>query len=336
MFEVVPLENQKKWDEIISSMAYSDFYHFNGYHTLNTEGVPFLFYYKDVSISIAFPLVMRRIWDLDYYDVTSVYGYPGPLSSMLNPPVDSIRHFQDELRCFFDSKRVISAFSRLHPLFVEQKVLLDGLKNVEYTGQTLGIDLSLKESFQRSDYSHSLYYDIEQLKRKGIEIIKGETEADMLCFASLYRETMERVNANSNYFFSDDYFRQFFKKINPILFFALHEGVIIAGTLCVECNGILQIHLSATKNEYVTWSPTKYIWDHIRREGCREKYKFLHLGGGVGGQRDSVFYFKNLFSKKRLNFMTWKYIHNHAVYEDLVRNSSLEKKETSIFPSYRV
>ncbi|MDL2322929.1 peptidoglycan bridge formation glycyltransferase FemA/FemB family protein [Bacteroidales bacterium OttesenSCG-928-A17] len=333
MVEIIPLSEKKKWDELIHSMLFFDFYHLNEYHRLDTTGESLLFHYKDAQISIAFPLILREIIGTEYYDVSSVYGYPGPLSDCAVFQPESIRSFQEELRSFFDSKRVVSAFSRLHPLFPAQLGILSGLNKIEKSGFTVSIDLLLPESSQRAAYSHSLSYDIRKAIKQGVVLRNAETDADIASFASIYRETMERVNARPYYFFPDEYFLHFVKTINSNILLAVYQDQIIAGTLYTEYNGIIQIHLSATKTDFLKWSPTKYVWDQIREEGCRKKMQILHLGGGAHSREDGISYFKTLFSKRKSDFNTWRYIHNKEVYEQLVGEKS---GDTSFFPLYRM
>lgn len=337
MVEIVSLKEREKWNELIHSMLFFDFYHLNEYHQIDMTGEPILFYYKDAHISIAFPLVLREIPGTKYYDISSVYGYPGPISDSMTFPQESILSFQKELRSFFNSNRIVSAFSRLHPLFPKQLDILSGLDKIEKSGFTVSIDLCLPESSQQEDYSHSLAYDIRKAIRQGVVLRRAETDADIMSFAAIYRETMKRVNAKLYYFFSDEYFLRFVKTIKSDILLAIYNNQIIAGTLYTECNGIIQIHLSATKTDFLKWSPTKYIWDRIREESCLKKMQILHLGGGAHSREDGISYFKTLFSKKKTDFNTWRYIHDQETYKQLVDQKSEEKSgDTSFFPLYRM
>lgn len=336
MVEIIPLNDTKKWNERIRSMTFYDFYHLAEYHQLDTSGKPLLFYYKDSRISIAFPFILRNISGTDCNDVTSVYGYPGPVADTLDFFSDSIGNFHNELLTFFDSYRIVSAFSRLHPLFPCQNNLLKGLDGIENSGFTVGIDLSLPESSLYADYSHSLIYDIRKVKKKGVFLKNAETKDEIDCFTDIYRETMKRVDAKPLYFFSDEYFRQFVQTVNSKIKLAVFRDQIIAGTLYTECNGIVQIHLSGTKTEFLKWSPSKYLWDQIRSESYRNECKFLHLGGGVHSIEDGIFNFKTLFSKRKFEFKTWRHIHNKEQYQQLVQKELKGKdSEISFFPLYR-
>ena len=337
MVEIISLNDKQKWNERIRSMLSYDFHHLNEYHELDNAGTPLLFCYEDSQIAIAFPLILRKIIDTEYNDITSVYGYPGPIANRLDFPPDSIRNFQKELVSFFDSQRIVSAFSRLHPLFPEQSSVLKDMGLVEDLNLTVGIDLSLSPEEQRRQYSASLKNRINALRRKEIIVKRARTRDEINSFLEIYRENMSRVNAAPGYYFSSEYFYKFLDSIDSAVFLAYHEREVIAGSLFTFCNTIMQSHLSATKNDFLKWNPMKLVLDEARLYGIEQNMRFLHLGGGVNGKNDSVFAFKSQFSQSRFQFKIWKYIHDKEMYQQLIRNKpGVNNDETSFFPLYRM
>jgi len=337
MFEILSLDQEDRWNEVVRSMKQYDFYHLAEYHQLENSGKPLLIYFSSKKTSLALPVILRPIDGTAYYDLTSVYGYAGPLSNKENPDEQTIKDFQKALLHYLDSLRVVSVFSRLHPLFSNQESFLSGLGNVVDTNQTVGIDLSLPEQEQKRQYAHSVKNHINRLKRKNVVVKKEQTQEAMDLFIEIYRENMKRVNASDMYFFSNDYFYRFLKKLSAALFLAYYEGKAISGSLVTTCNGIVQPHLSATLNEYLRWSPLKLVWDFIRIDAIEKKEKWLHLGGGVGGADDTLFQFKAQFSDMRFSFKTWRYIHDKETYVRLVSEKQVNQVlPSSFFPLYRL
>ena len=337
MFEVISLDNKKRWNEIICSMQDYDFYFFAEYHQMDKSGLPLLLYYKDDSCSFAFPVIIRNIKETPYKDITSIYGYAGPLKSCDNPCQKSIINFQKELLRFFDSHSIVSAFSRLHPLFSDQKGLLNELGEVVDTNLTVGIDLTHSESEQRQQYSRSTRHAINSLNKKGIIIKEAQNKKDIDSFIDVYEETMKRVNAPKMYYFPQDYYYNFLSTIDSFILLASYKKETIGGILCSKCNGIIQDHLNATKSDYLYLSPQKLLLDEVRKIGVKNHMKYLHLGGGFDGKNNSLFDFKSRFSKQRFMFKVWKYIHNKEVYDSLViENGKKNTSETSFFPLYRL
>jgi hypothetical protein len=337
MFEIVSLANDQKWNVIVRSMLHYDFYHLAEYQRLNNDGQTFLLYYTENAVSFALPIVLRTIDNTHFCDITSVYGYAGPLTNTQNPDPAAVSAFHRELIRFFDEHSVVSVFSRLHPLFPEQEKLLSGLGNVVDANLTVAIDLSLTNAEQKQQYVHSLKNTINRFKRRNIITKLAETEAEIDAFVAIYIENMKRVNASPMYYFPPAYFHQFLHTIHSSLMLAILDEKIICGSLFTECNGIIQSHLSATKNKYIRQSPLKYVWDQIRITGMKRGANIFHLGGGVGGKNDSLFTFKSQFSHLYFQFKVWKYIHNQEEYDALIQGIKKDGISTpSYFPLYRL
>lgn len=72
--------------------------------------------------------------------------------------------------------------------------------------------------------------------------------------------------------------------------------------------------------------------------GERPGNAIFHVGGGVGGAKDSLFSYKAGFSSGRHPFHTWRVVTHRAAYADLLAHRGLtpESVDTSgYFPSYR-
>jgi len=66
----------------------------------------------------------------------------------------------------------------------------------------------------------------------------------------------------------------------------------------------------------------------------------FHLGGGVGGKNDGLFFFKTGFSKLVAEFYTWRIILNQSIYDDCVRiweerSKTKSRNVMDFFPAYR-
>ena len=120
------------------------------------------------------------------------------------------------------------------------------------------------------------------------------------------------------------------------------DGEVISGGLFTLCNGIVQYHLGGTRNTALKLSPTVLIFDTVRRWSPKNGAHTFHLGGGVGGKTDSLFQFKAQFSRRRHEFVTWRWIVAQETYRELSRQKQLSDLERglraispSFFPAYR-
>jgi len=337
MFEILSLDQKDQWNAIVRSMNQYDFYHLAEYHQLEHSGQSLLLYYSSQNASFALPVVLRPVAGTEYNDLTSVYGYAGPLSDRENPDEQSVNDFQSSLVHFFNQRKIVSVFTRLHPLFGNQEFLLSGLGKIVNTSKTVGIDLNIPEQEQRRQYAHSMKNQINRLKRRNVVVKKVQTREEINLFIEIYRENMKRVNASEMYYFSNDYFYRFLEELPSSIYLAYFEEKAISGSLFTSCHGIVQPHLSATLNDFLRWSPLKLVWDYIRIDAIKNNEKWMHLGGGVGGADDSLFLFKKQFSDLRFIFKTWQYIHNTNVYNRLVSEKFADQMpESSFFPLYRI
>lgn len=333
-FEIIE-NNSKRWSQIIKQANTYDFHHTAYFHRIDTDFESKLLFFSDGDNFITLPIVIRPIEGTDYFDITSVYGYAGPVFK-LNEGYDfsNLKNFFiTKFTEFCKFKNIVSVFSRLHPL-IEQDIAIESLGQIVNLNKTVEIDLTKTPEEQRKEYRKSLKSELNQLRRKEIEVRVANTKEEIDAFITIYYETMDRVKATSNYYFSREYFYEFLNNedFDAKLLIAVKENKIIAGAIFTLTDTIMQYHLAGTTEEYIRETPMKLILDEARLIGNDSSALSFHLGGGVGGSdEDSLFRFKSGFSKNFKQFSVWKYIVNQQVYNEL----SKEKNQTSFFPLYR-
>ena len=181
---------------------------------------------------IAIPLIIRNIEDTPYFDCTSVYGYCGPISNIDYENISNthIDYFQEELLRFFKNNKIITAFSRLHPLLLNH-VVLKNLGQLIDLNNTIAIDTSITEDDQKKKYRKSIKYEINQLRKQEVIVYEAKTKEDINEFIRIYKSTMKKVAATEDYFYNEDYFNRFlncpcFEKI------ILLTGILISSIFC--------------------------------------------------------------------------------------------------------
>ncbi len=100
-------------------------------------------------------------------------------------------------------------------------------------------------------------------------------------------------------------------------FVALVDGEVAAAGLYTICDGIVQAHLGASRQEFAVLSPTRFLDDYARRWAAAEGARVFHLGGGVRGLEDSLFRYKAGFSERRHLFSTWQWVVDPTAYRGL-------------------
>ena len=319
-------------------MLTCDAYHTSEYARISVEksARPLLLSYVEDNYKICFPIVVRNIKNTSFYDITSVYGYSGLLFNDMNMPETVWLNFEKNLVKYCSQKKIISVFSRLHPLISLPFDFLESPETIKNINKTVFIDLISQE--EQKKQSASLRRQIKKLKEIGVTVRLAEKN-EYPIFASEYLKTMNRLNAEKEYLFSDDYFKNIVhtSDFQSFILFAEFEGKIIGGGLFLCCNEFMQYHLGAVSGEYRHLSPLKIIIDAAREIGSRKGLKYLHLGGGYAGKDDNLFVFKSRFSKKRSIFRTWNRIINQPEYDKLVKERFGDQiPESDYFPLYRL
>jgi hypothetical protein len=352
--EIIQSNDAINWRNIVHTSCQFDFYHTLEYHLIaeeRGEGKPILFVYQDGIHRVALPLLLRpiqhEVWfpqgHQDVFDVTSVYGYTGPISSQRDLPAEFIEHFSLSLMSALRELRVVSLFSRLHPL-IDAGPFFDTYFERKIIGETVSIDLTTPSEVQRSNYRSSHRHQIKKLKKEGFYCLEDTGLNYLNDFMQIYNETMLKVGADAGYFFDKKYFENILKHMNNsmrLFVCMLNQEVACAGLFSL-CGGIIQYHLSGGSSKFKKEAPTKLLIDFVRDWGNEHGAHTFHLGGGVGSMRDSLFNFKEGFSDRRHIFSIWQKILLPEEYKylcdaknDLNRKNNLINSSGSFFPLYR-
>ena len=335
MLNIITEKND--WEKVLEQLGVYDFYHTYDYHHLskNDGEKPVLLVYTKDNLTIALPLLIRQINNTDYFDATSVYGYVGPLSNKVTETED-FKEYQSCLTEYFKGNQIIAVFSRLNPYIPQQVEILSGIGEVKPIGNIVNIDLTQGLDQQRSAYRRDTRSRINKARRL-CTVRKAESREDIKSFIDIYLETMRKLDANSSYFFNEDYFFNFLqcKGFKTDILLAIHDETnkVIAGSMFVKTNNIIQYHLSGTKTEFLNIAPSRLLLDEMRIQGTEEKYTYFNLGGGYNSKEDALFNFKSSFSNDIKLFSVWKVIVDENVYSQLQKDANIS--ETDFFPAYR-
>lgn len=305
--------NNPRWTALLEHVRH-DVYHRPEYVETAAEhegGEPVAFFSENNTGAFLLPLLLRPLPSSiaesvgdSVRDASSPYGYPGPLCTS----ADASDHWQ----AFVDRARergLLSVFVRRHPLlpFAGEDLahIAVPLRQVDH-GPTVYIDCTTHPSTLWSDTRPDHRSDVRRLQRRGYTAtIEGPDALGV--FKALYLQTMERVGARPFYHFSDRYFEAWRGRLAPfcqIMVVRSEDGDPAAAGLFTDANEWLQFHLSGTDVDHRDLAPTKLMLHEMRRWAHDNGRSVLHLGGGLGGERDSLFDFKAGFSSDRATFQT--------------------------------
>ena len=350
--KILGTADREAWLQALRRSCRHDVYHLPGYHALaerRGEGTARLFTYVEGGYSIALPLLIRPLHGITglamegWNDATSVYGYPGPVFSHPAMPAAVLQRFHTALQQRLLSMSVVSIFSRLHPLLAQEPIV-GGIGKTVVHGQTIPIDLTPPLETVRAHYRRNHRRDLKALAKLGVTCVRDESLQHLDAFIAIYREAMRRLDAAPIYDFDRSYFEALLEAWRGAvqLFVCLLDGQPICAGLFTEFEGISQAHLAGTLDEYTGLAPMKMLYDEAvawaKGRGCH----VLHMGGGIGSRRDSLFNFKTGFSPLTADFRTWHWVLAPDAYRTACMQRAqwqarhgLQDAADHYFPAYR-
>lgn len=353
--EVIPAEAKTAWKDALALCGNFDIYHLPEYHLLaklSGEGDPYLFFFHYNERYAALPILIRPLANVqglgncDLFDATSVYGYPGIVTSIGQDNSDAEKfrvRFQAAIMEKLSQLFVVTLFSRTNPLF-PTSWLFKGLADIIPMASTIAIDLTAPEASQLRGMSKGHKYDIRKAYEMNVIVEEDCGLQRIEDFIQIYNQTMERVGANAYYCFTRNYYNILKDQLGSAvkLFIARSDNQIVSGSLFFATGKIIQYHLSGTPADLFRYNGAKAIIDYVRRWGTDKGFSCLHLGGGVGSTEDSLFRFKAGFSKVRYSFEIVRLVVNQQRYSSLIQNrmrwlddKGYSNESSEYFPEYR-
>lgn len=334
-------KNPIRWNSIVEGFQEKDIYFSYEYFmsTLSVdEGEAMLFFFESKNGKIAYPMIKRKIkteTNLDLYDVTTPYGYGGPLVETYTKDELLILEFREAFNAYCKTHRIISEFVRFHPLLNNHR----GLENeMEIVHRSNTVEIKLhQEADLLSNIPGKTRNMIRKALKNNIEVKKLKIEDYLEEFILMYYVTMNRNQAVGYYYFTEEYFRKTIKLFGPNLhlFGAFVNGQMISSTLILTKGSFMHYHLSASLRKYQHLGANNVLLYTIAQWGEENGMERFHLGGGYSGNEDSLFKFKKSFSTfQPLQFCIGKKIHHPDFYHMLVLENEIAE-DKGFFPLYR-
>lgn len=356
MIETYMLDECDKWDSIVRSFEKYDVYYLSGYvkaFEKNKDGKALLVYYQDDDAvkegkpgTRAINVVMKRdISELSFFkdkldnqqwfDLITPYGYGGFIIEGTN-----YQGIKREYELFCQEENIVTEFVRFHPVLRNWEQLED-MYEVVYLGDTVCIDTTNIDTIWQNLSSKNRNM-IRKAKKAGLAVYWGRTPKIIKPFMEIYKATMDKDEASSYYYFGSDFYESILNdlKYNAMWFYTMKGEEIAAISIFMFCNGQMHYHLSASKREYSNLAPSNLLLYEAAIWAAQNGYKTLHMGGGVGSKKDSLYKFKKSFNRgEDKQFCVGKKIYNIEMYQKL-KNMRLDENldfevNSNFFPVYR-
>ncbi len=336
-----------RWRNLLSRLEH-DIYATPEYVTFSEkheEGTATAIYGNDGTHEFLIPVLKRELpehlqqgEDLqpseDLWDAISPYGYSG----VVTDSPEAIPAFLEACKEHSCCEKMVSLFLRWHPFFTPENYQPAACEQFVHHGETVFVDLEESEEEWQKQTRSSLRRDIRRLVREGYSVLMNHWE-QYPDFVRIYNETMERLNADERYLFSEAYCTDLKEALGDQLHLGCvisNKGEVAAAALFFECEGIVQYHLSGASADHMKLSPTKLLLDHVRHWAKERGNSRFHLGGGLGGSSESpLFKFKAGFSSHRARFATSRIVLHPSLYQTISERAGQFDQNENFFPAYR-
>lgn len=256
------------------------------------------------------------------FDIQGAYGYGGPLIKNPNPAFLSAAW--NLIRECWREQSVVAAFIRSHPM-LGNEVFFDASWEVVFDRPTMSVDLSggLEAAFAGA-HARNHRRDAAQARRAGLVTALLPCTPDTLDqFARMYWETMTRLEAGSDYFFSRIYFKTLAERFAQDISIAevrdTPDGQTLSAALIIWGSRWAHYHLAARSVTEGNRNTSHLLLHSVAEEAVRRGLLALHLGGGrTPAADDSLFAFKKRIGNLEQRFHTARLVVDSAPYNALV------------------
>lgn len=275
-------------------------------------------------------------------DIISPYGYPGLLLNEAGRNTEFATAAWSAVVAEWKAAGVCTAFLRMHPILSAglDELLPDA--GLIKTGLTVAADLQQDEQALWMGLGHNHRRTLQRCAKEGFTARFVPFAEYFEPYRDIYNQTMDRVKAKDAYYFDETYFRELSQQPGVHCCIVEASNQLAATCLFFESHGIVQAHLGGSANDYYRQSPFHLCLYHAMLWAKGRGNRWVHLGGGVGGDKDPLFQFKAGFSDTRFTYHTARLILDEPRYRQLVEsaatvmNSSADELlESDFFPAYR-
>jgi hypothetical protein len=339
---ILSTQQPEDWYNSLRRLSQFDIYFLPEYHRayeLNGDGRACAFVAEEGNQVLFYPFLMRSIERVGSepvrepcYDIETVYGYSGPLCTTTDPTFLAGAWAAFSTWC--QESHIIAEFVRFNPL-IGNYCYMDP-SGVVLDRETVMVNLDCSEEELWESYPSVQRNMVRKAMKKGMICEEISPTEGLSVFKSLYGETMNRLEADQYYHFSDDYFNHISSALGEKidLFVVRDKGRVVAAALFFLHDDRIHYHLAGSDVQYRKYAPNNLLLHTVAQWGRKRGFHWLHLGGGrTADPNDALFHFKASISRLRLPFHIGKRVHNRDVYERLCTEWMRQKSVVSR-PSY--
>ena len=324
MYELISIQEQGRWQRILDAFCITDVYYttqyFSGALKLD-PGYALLFYYQDDQGEVVYPFIKRPIGDDDtvFFDVTTPYGYGGPVFKVEGNQEQLVSNFRKAFGEFCRKEKIIAEYIRFHPLKNNAAVVKKELKLFPLY-ETFTINL--KENF------------VPAQKQSDLIVKKLGTVRHLFEFLVLYYSAARRKEETDSYFFfTNDYFESLISSMgsNLHLFGVYYDNKLVVACYVLAMGDTIYYHLEGSASEIDYEKTMPILLSKIAEWGEENYYSFFHLGGDVFETPHQV----SSIKKELANCKPALFTMGQKIYDQQTFNRLVSLRDEDIIRKYR-
>ena len=334
---LIDTTEKKIWSKFLNLIPHNkkDIYYNSEYVDLykNRECSPKCFIHKSNDNIYFYPFIKRRISGMNYYDITTPYGYGGPI--IKNYDKKFILEALNNYYGILEENNIVCEQVKFHPILKNVDIFKEvNSYKIYMSCNTVTIDCKLDIDFMLSKiYKKSNREKIKKIEKKNANVFFSRDINSIKQFEKIYNKNLENINANKKYFFNQKYYKSILNNLKDNFFIANLEinNEILATQMVLYFNNIGHTHLQGTTEKGKKLGVTNYLKHRVILKAKELNIKFLNFGGGrTNDENDSLLNFKKSFSNILSEFYIAEKIYNYEIYSELVKKTNRE-----MFFSYR-
>lgn len=338
----ISILEKERWNNTVKSINNYDAFYLNEYagafmHEDESNGMPILLYYEN-GAERAIDVVFKRDVAKDhhfngkltpdtYFDLITPYGYGGFIGEITN-----FAALDDEYSKYCSDNGYICEFVRFE-LFSDYYQHYGGETETRTHNVVRNLESPIDVIWM--DFKQKVRKNVKRANSYGLEIVVDKTGMYMDDFLRIYYGTMERSDAEEQFYFKEQFFEELMLTDNAVMFHVRFEGQIISTELVIYGSENCYSYLGGTDSEYFYTRANDFLKFEIIKWAKEKGLKNFVLGGGYGSD-DGIFQYKmNLAPHGIRDFYIGRRIFDKKKYQKLCDLRIGEQLNDAFFPKYR-
>lgn len=264
-----------------------------------------------------YPYILLPISDSSYFDISSPYGYAGPVTNAQEIQLEAEQQFLEYVSNRGD---IVTEFVRYHHIYNENNFFQENITNL-LNRKVVVLPTNNQDEIWMNEFSGTNRNLVRKLEKEDFTwSVKQFEKEDIPSFDEAYRANMVHSGATDFYFFSADFYQQMIEQLgNKLLISRVEKDDETYATALFFVSGKLVTYYLSARNLNYPKIPASNLLLSKMAYWCQENGKEqLNFGGGLSlDENDFLFKFKSNFSKHTKDFYIGKRIHQPAIHNEL-------------------